>query len=488
MEQMRMQNFIGGEWQDAESGAWYERENPARTRDIIGRAPLSDARDVDRAVAAAKAAYPAWRAMSAPARGAILHRAADCLAAKGPDLAVLMARETGKPIVEAEAEAVRAADILRFFAAEAERSFGEVYEGRDAQALLYTRRTPLGVVGIISPWNFPLAIPAWKIAPSLVFGNTVVFKPSREAAHTAGAFVACLAEAGLPPGVLNLVVGGGETIGQAIAAHPDVVAVSFTGSNAVGSTLAQTLTARGAKIQLELGGKNPAVVLADADLDLATELIVLGAVQNAGQRCTATSRVIVERDVYEPLRERLLERFSEITVGDPLDRGTLVGPLVSAQRLKAVLGMMARGEAEGAKRLYGGERLSGPGGEDGYFVRPALFDAVSPESVLAQEEIFGPVLSIIPVRDFEEGIAVANGVRYGLSAAVFTNRLDRALAFAERIDAGVVRINGQTAGVEPHVPFGGMKASSSYSREQGRAAIEFFTQTKTVTIRPPSVS
>jgi len=350
--------------------------------------------------------------------------------------------------------------------------------------LLFTMREPIGVVGIITPWNFPIAIPAWKIAPAIAFGNTVVFKPASLTPLCAVRLVEALDEAGLPKGVVNLVTGGGSDVGDVIVNDERVEAISFTGSNAVGNQIKKDATERGAKVQLEMGGKNPAIVMADADLDHAVTEVIKGAMMSTGQKCTATSRAIVDRKLLGDVTERIMQRASAMKVGDPSQDGVNMGPLIDAKAAERVLGDIEKAK-NGASLAQGGGRPSDL--PDGHFVEPTVFTDVDPNSYLGQEELFGPVLGVIPVDGLDEAVAVANQVRYGLSASIFTRDIGKALSFIREVQAGIVHVNSETAGAEPQVPFGGYKGSSSYSREQGKAAREFFTQVKTVYFDPPPV-
>jgi acyl-CoA reductase-like NAD-dependent aldehyde dehydrogenase len=476
----RYRNYIGGEWVEPASGEYRPDIDPADSRTVLGEFPRSTAEDVDRAVEAAAAAFPAWSSLSGPQRAAILHKAANILEARAREIGEALTREEGKTIGEGVGEVLRGVAILRYFAGEPLRPLGEVYSATNPETFLYTERVPLGVVGIITPWNFPVAIPLWKLAPCLAFGNTAVFKPAELTPLTAHLITEVFVEAGLPPGVLNLVHGPGSVVGEAIARHPKVVAVSFTGSNAVGRHLYQIASERGARVQLELGGKNPVIVAEDADLDFAVELTTSGAFRSTGQKCTATSRVIVLESLLHEFTTRLVERARSLKVGPGIDPTVYMGPLVSEEQRQRVLGYIEIGEKEGARVLTGGHELAEGDLRYGFFVAPTVFTDVEPGMRIAQEEIFGPVVGIIRARSLDEAIEIANGVPYGLSASIVTRDIRRAFAFARRIQAGVVHINSETAGAEPHVPFGGMKASSSWSREQGRAALEFFTQVKTI--------
>jgi len=480
------QNYIGGEWADARGGATLENRNPANPSDLIGLWPRSGAGDMAAAIDAAVAAAPGWAGTSALKRGEILLRAASLLEARAGEVAAAMTREEGKTGREATGETLRGVAILRYYAGEGSQPVGEVYPSANTRTLLYTLHVPLGIVGIITPWNFPVAIPLWKIAPALLYGNTVVFKPAELTPLTATLLVHILEEAGLPKGALNLVVGLGAEVGPTLTGDPRVTGVSFTGSNRVGREIGRVVQERGGKAQLELGGKNPVVVLADADLDQAAALTVQGAMMSAGQKCTATSRAIVERPVLEPFTRKVVERVESLVTGDGARERTNVSPLVSEAQRDRVKEYLDLAREEGVETLAGGGLLEGAEYQGGHFVQPTVYADVRPDSRLAQEEIFGPVVAIIPAEDYEEAVALANGVRFGLSASIFTRDIVRALRFAEDIKAGIVHINGETAGAEPQVPFGGMKESSSYSREQGKAAAQFFTQTKTVYLDHPA--
>ena len=478
-------NYIGGSWRAASSGGTFENRNPANSDDLVGRFAASGAEETRAAVDAAADAAAGWQRTSAIARANILHKAANLLEARAQEIGRELTREEGKTLKEGIGETGRAVQILRYYAGEAQQPSGEHYPSMNPRTLLYTVRDPLGVVGIITPWNFPIAIPAWKIAPALAFGNTVVFKPASLTPLSALRLVEVLAEAGLPPGVLNLVTGSAADVGDPLVRDERVAGISFTGSNAVGASLRITVAERGGKLQLELGGKNPAIVLADADLDHAVAQVIAGSMMSTGQKCTATSRAIVERAVADRFTERLSAAASALKVGDPLRDETQMGPLINAEAVERVSGDVDRAKSDGAQLVAGGTRLGDNGREKGAFLAPTVFAEVDPDSHLGQEELFGPVVGVIPVDDIEQGLAVANQVRFGLSASLFTRDLAKALDFVQQIQAGVVHVNSETAGAEPHVPFGGMKGSSSYSREQGKAAREFFTQSKTVYIDPP---
>ncbi|ESU72233.1 aldehyde dehydrogenase [Geobacillus thermopakistaniensis] len=476
-------NYINGEWIHSSTGKIEASLNPANIDDIVGYVQESGVEDVNVAVEAARRAQAAWRKLSGPKRGEYLFRAADVLEKRLDEIAETMTREMGKTLPEAKGEVQRGVNILRYYAGEGMRSIGEVIPSMDGEALMFTTRVPLGVVGVITPWNFPVAIPIWKIAPAIVYGNTVVFKPAQETAVTAAKIVECFDQAGLPAGVVNLVTGKGSVIGNAIAEHPHIHGITFTGSNEVGKTIAQKAVARGAKYQLEMGGKNPVIVLEDADLDRAVEATISGGLRSTGQKCTATSRVFVQSSIYESFKEQLLAKIKQLKIGDGLKEGVWMGPCASRKQLETILSYIEKGIEEGATLLCGGRRLVDGELGNGFYIEPTVFENVSPNMTIAREEIFGPVLALIKVDTFEEALALANDTPFGLSASIFTQNIGKMLAFIQDIEAGLVRINEESAGVELQAPFGGMKQSSSHSREQGRAAIEFFTAIKTVFVK-----
>ncbi|OUN01628.1 MAG: aldehyde dehydrogenase [Paenibacillaceae bacterium ZCTH02-B3] len=476
-------NYINGEWKDAASGNTVASLNPANRHDVVGIVPNSGREDLDAAVAAANAAAKAWSRMAGPARGQLLYKAANILESRLDDIAATMTREMGKTFGEAKGETARGVALLRYYAGEGSRKIGDVIPASDASGLMFTIRVPLGVVGVITPWNFPVAIPMWKIAPALAYGNTVVWKPATETAVTAAKLAEVFHEAGFPPGVVNLVIGSGSVVGQGIAEHPGIHGISFTGSNPVGKRISQAALARGAKYQLEMGGKNPVIVARDADLDLAVNATISGAFRSTGQKCTATSRVIVEKDIYPAFREKLLEKTRTLRIGDGLDESTWLGPCASESQMETVLSYIQKGVEEGATLLCGGRRLTEGRLADGFFVEPTVFENVTPDMAIFREEIFGPVIALVQAENLEEAIRLANDSEYGLSASIFTRDIGNVLAFIRDMDAGLVRVNEETAGVELQAPFGGMKQSSSHSREQGTAAIEFYTSVKTVFIK-----
>jgi alpha-ketoglutaric semialdehyde dehydrogenase len=472
----RADNLIAGELVPAISGRTYERRNPAAPSHLLGRFPDSGRADVAAAAEAARSAFAAWSALRGAERAAVLAAAAELALERADEIARDVTRETGKPLRESRAEATRLATTLRYFAADAWFPHGELYGQSLTAGQVYTLRRPVGVVGLITPWNFPLAIPAWKLAPALVAGNTVVLKPSEEAPGSAIQLARCLVDAGLPPGVLNVVIGRGAEAGAELVGRPEVRAISFTGSAQVGRRVRDDATALGKRVQLELGGQNPLVVMADAELDRAVEAAYAGAFLAAGQKCTATRRILVQQDIYEEFRERLLERIGRAVVGDPADPRTEVGPLVNRRQYDAVLRAIEQGRRQGGELLCGGEH----GDDDGYFVAPALFENVDDASELARAEVFGPVASLFRFATLDEALARANAVEYGLSAAIFTSALATAQRFVGAAQAGVIHVNSTTTGAEVYVPFGGIKASGWGPHEQGRAAIDFYTDVATI--------
>lgn len=475
------QNFINGDWLAAQSGRTYQTVNPADTREIVAEYPLSDQADARAAVEAAARAYPAWATTTPVARGRILSKTSQLIEARKAELARLLTREEGKTLTESTGEVQRTADIFRFFGGLSYQLGGQTIPHDLPGNLLYTRREPLGVVALVTPWNFPLAIPAWKLAPALVSGNTVVLKPASQAPALTLELTKLLAEAGLPKGVFNVVIGEGRAVGGELAAHASVAALSFTGSYTVGQTIYQQLASRMARAQMEMGGKNPTIVLADADLDLAARLVAIAGFGLTGQACTATSRVIVERSVADAFTEKLIARTQAIKVGNGLQEGVTMGPAVNQAELDGNFEHIAAAQREGAKLLWGGQRLTDGELAHGHFMSPAVLGGVTPEMRLACEEVFGPVVGIIAVDSFDEALTVANGLEVGLSASIVTRDLKRAMLYTERIQAGVVKVNQISTGLALQAPFGGVKKSSTDSfKEQGPGAIEFYTRLKTV--------
>ncbi len=474
-------NFIGGEWVAAQSGKTFTTINPADIREQVAQYPLSGQADTQAAIAAAKAAFPGWAAQTSVARGRILSKASQLLEARKPELAKLLTSEEGKTLAEATGEVQRTADIFRFFGGISYTLGGQTIPHDLPGNLLYTRREPLGVVGLITPWNFPIAIPAWKMAPALVSGNAVIIKPASQAPAMTCEVAKILAEAGLPKGVLNVVMGDGRAVGGELATNPDVVAVSFTGSYKIGNQIYQQLATRMARAQMEMGGKNPTIVLEDADLDLAAKLVAIAGFGLTGQACTATSRVIVEKKVAAAFVEKLIEKAKAIKVGNGLHDGVTMGPAVNEQEFNGNLEYIDIAQKEGAKLAYGGQRLIAGDLQHGWFMEPTILTSVTPNMRIAKEEVFGPVVAVIEVENFEEAMSVANGVDVGLSASIVTRDLKKAMIYSERIQAGVVKINQISTGLALQAPFGGVKKSSTDSfKEQGAGAIDFYTRIKTV--------
>ena len=473
--------FVNGQSVPAADGRTFRTVNPADTRETVAEYALGGAADVTAAVAAAKAAFPKWAAQTPVARGRILAKASQLIEARKGELAELLTREEGKTLAEATGEVQRAADILRFYGGLGYQLGGQTIPHDLPGNLMFTRREPLGVVGLITPWNFPIAIPAWKMAPALVCGNAVVLKPASQAPAMALELAKALAEAGLPAGVLNVITGDGRPFAAELATNPAVQGVSFTGSTAVGKSIYQSLAPRMVRAQMEMGGKNPTLVLADADLDLAASLVARAGFGLTGQACTATSRVIVERPVLAAFTERLVAQAKGWKVGPGLVAGVQMGPAVSEAELKGNLDYIGIAQAEGAKLLWGGDRLTEGDLAHGWFMQPAVLGDVTPAMRIAREEVFGPVVAVLAVDSFDEALAVANSVDVGLSASLVTRDFKKALLYAERIEAGVVKVNQISTGLALQAPFGGMKSSSTDSfREQGVNALDFYTRSKTV--------
>ncbi|WP_075215445.1 aldehyde dehydrogenase family protein [Mongoliimonas terrestris] len=470
-------NFIAGEWVAASEAA--PNVNPSNLADTVGDFARGTAADVDAAVAAAKAAFPAWSRSVPYARHEILKKAAAEILARKEELGRLLSREEGKTLAEGIGEVTRAGQIFEFFAAETVRLSGETVASVRPGVGLEVTREPLGIIGMITPWNFPIAIPAWKIAPALAYGNCVVFKPAELVPGSAHALVDILVRAGVPAGVLNLVMGKGSVVGQRLLDHPDVTAITFTGSVSTGRRVAAAAIAGETmkKVQLEMGGKNPLVVLDDADLAIAVETAVNGAFFSTGQRCTASSRLIVTEGIHDRFVAAVTERLNGLVVDDALKAGTHIGPVVDESQLAQDMRYIEVGRAEGATLAYGGERLNRE--SEGFYLQPALFTEVTNSMRIAREEIFGPVAAVIRVKDYDEALTVANDTPFGLSSGICTTSLKHATHFKRNADAGMVMVNLPTAGVDFHVPFGGRKGSSYGPREQGSYAREFFTQVKT---------
>ncbi len=479
-ETRRLHNLIGGKFVPSTTGRTFERRNPADQRDLVGIFAESGADDVNAAVAAAKAAYPAWRKLPAPRRGEILLRAAELLQARKERYSHDLTREMGKPLFEAGGDIVEAIGMAQYAGSEGRRMHGVTTPSELPNKFQMSMRQPIGVIGMITPWNFPMAIASWKMLPALVCGNTVVIKPGEDASVSTYNLVECLVEAGLPPGVVNIVTGYGPTAGQPLVEHPDVPVLSFTGSTEVGRLVYELGARQIKRVSLELGGKNPLIVMDDADLDLVEQGVVWAAFGTTGQRCTATSRLIVQRRVAGPLIERLVARARALRVGNGLHPATEMGPLVNGDQLRRVLEYIEVGRSEGAILRSGGAQLKGGDYEHGFFVQPTIFTGVRPEMRIAREEIFGPVLSIIEVESLDEAIAIANDVAYGLSAALYTRDINAAYRAMHELEAGIVYINAPTIGAEIHLPFGGVKATGNGHREAGPTMLDLFSEWKSV--------
>jgi aldehyde dehydrogenase (NAD+) len=471
--------FIAGEWVDGVTGETFESINPADTRDVVGRFQQATAADAAMAIKAAETAFPAWRATPAPKRGEVLYRFGALMAEHKERLSRAMTREMGKVLAEARGDVQEGIDIAFLMAGEGRRMFGDTTPSELPDKWAMSIRQPIGVAGIITPWNFPMAIPCWKMMPALVTGNTVVLKPASDTPHCATLLVELMAEAGFPPGTVNLVTGRGEEVGNAIVESPDVPVISFTGSSVTGKQIAQRAGKRLKRLSLELGGKNAVAVLADADLDLATDGILWSAFGTTGQRCTACSRVVVDGAVAGALLERLEARASRLRLGSGLDERVDVGPLINAAAVDKVAGYIDVGRTE-AELVLGGERATDADLARGHFFRPTIFRDVKPMDRIAQEEIFGPVLSVIPVDGYEAVVNAVNQTRYGLSASVFTRDVNAAFRAMRDFETGIVYVNAGTTGAETHLPFGGWKETGNGHREAGHAALDTYTEWKSV--------
>jgi len=473
-------NFIDGEWVESETGETFEDRNPADTRDLVGIFQKSGKADVDAAVDAAKRAFAKWRLVPAPRRAEIIYLAAEMLAERKEDYARDMTREMGKVLKETRGDVQEAVDTAYYMAGEGRRMFGPTTPSELPNKFAMAVRNPLGVCAMITPWNFPMAIPSWKLLPALVCGNTCVIKPAQDTPLSTFNLVRVLADAGVPKGVVNIVTGFGPQTGAPMLEHPEVRAVSFTGSSAVGRTIGTTAAKSFKHCSLELGGKNPMIVLNDANLDLAIEGALWGGFGTTGQRCTATSRIIAEKGIYQEFVSRLVERARKLRVGNGLDETTDMGPAVNERQLQTDLEYVEIGRTEGAKLQCGGNRLDQGEYQYGFFMEPTIFSDVDPKMRIAQEEIFGPVVSIIPSEGFEDAIQIANDIEYGLSSAIYTRDVNRAFTAMRDLYAGITYINAPTIGAEVHLPFGGVKATGNGHREGGIGAIDFYTEWKSV--------
>ena len=475
-------NFINGEWMDSRTGEAHENRNPANSDELIGMFVSSNSEDVDLAVDAAEAAYTKWRLVPAPKRAEILFRAAELLVQHKEEFSKDMTREMGKILAETRGDVQEAIDMTYYMAGEGRRLFGQTTPSELPNKFAMSVRQSIGVCGMITPWNFPMAIPSWKIMPALICGNTVIIKPAEDTPLSTYHLVQILAEAGVPPGVVNLVSGSGANVGAPLSKHLDVPVVSFTGSTAVGRLIAEACAPEFKHCSLEMGGKNIIMVMEDANLDLAVDGAIWGGFGTTGQRCTAASRVAVHKSVYHEFVSRFVERAKRLKVGDGLDPDTDMGPCINEQQLKTVMEYVQIGQTEGAKLLTGGKRLEGGPYAKGWFHEPTIFGDCKPTMRIAQEEIFGPVVSVIPIGGLEEAIDVANGVPYGLSASIYTRNVNRAFQATRDLFTGIVYVNAPTIGAETHLPFGGTKKTGNGHREAAIAAIDFYTEWKTIYI------
>ncbi|MGD9590168.1 MAG: aldehyde dehydrogenase [Pyrinomonadaceae bacterium] len=473
-------SYIDGEWIRSTSGVTVPNINPANVNDIIGNAELCTREEARSAVEAAYRAFKGWRETPAPTRGKIISTAARLMEQHKEELASILTREEGKTIAESRGEVQRAINIVEFCAGETRRLNGETIQSELPANFAYTIKEPHGVVACITPWNFPVAIPAWKLAPALAAGNTVVMKAAEATPATAVRIFELFIEAGIPPGVINLLLGKGSEVGQEIADHPAVRAISFTGSTEVGLQIYQQGAKRGIPVQCEMGGKNPVVILEDCDMELAVESTAQGAFGSTGQRCTATSRAVVIDSIADEFVERIIERAKKFKLGDGSKPSTDIGPSVDEKQFNTVLKYIDIGREDGAELLTGGRRATGEGLENGYFIEPTVFDKVTPDMRIAREEIFGPVLSVLRVKDFEQAMITANDSDYGLSSSVFTNDANAMFRFINEIESGMTHVNSPTTGGEAHIPFGGIKATGVGPREQGSTSLDFYTELKVV--------
>ncbi|MDJ0703646.1 MAG: aldehyde dehydrogenase family protein [Leptolyngbyaceae cyanobacterium MO_188.B28] len=473
-------NYIDGKWVPAQSGSILESRNPTDWRELVATAPKSDIADVDAAVEAARRAYKTWRLVPAPVRGEMIHRVGEQLLRRKEELAHLMSREMGKPLAEARGDVQEGIDCAFYYASEGRRLFGQTTPSELGDKFAMTIRAPIGVCALITPWNFPIAIPCWKSLPALVCGNAIILKPAKDAPACAVILTQIFEAAGIPPGVVNLVHGGGETVGRALTEHPGINLVSFTGSSETGSEVASICGRAHKRVCLEMGGKNAQIVMEDADLDLALEGALWGAFGTTGQRCTATSRLILHRDIKAEFTAKLLAQTRQLRLGPSIDPHTDVGPLVNAAQLERVRNYMDVAKTDGAKVLIGGNVAKGDGLEHGFFFQPTLLDHVTPDMRVAREEIFGPVAVLIEAASFEESIQILNNTPYGLSSSVYTQSVNRAFQAMRDIEAGITYINGPTSGAEVHLPFGGVKATGNGHREAGSAVLDVFTDWKTI--------
>lgn len=476
----RFQNYIGGLWRDSISGNTFENINPSNIEEIIGIFPRSSKDDVNEAVQSAKSAFPGWKNISPAERGKILLEAGKIMESRKPELAKILSRENGKTVASAMGDVQSGIDMALFAGSEGRRWYGKTAHSALRKRFAMTKKYPVGIVGIITSWNFPMAIACWKTFPALLCGNTVILKSEENTPETCVQFVKILEEAGIPKGVINLIHGFGPEAGEALTLHPDVSMISFTGSSAVGKIIGKNCAGRLAKTSLELGGKNAVIVMDDADLDLAVDGVVCGAFSISGQRCTATSRVIVHKSVYDVFVRKLLDKTKSQKLGPGFDNKSDITPLISKKQFERVMGYIDRAKQHGAQLIYGGNRLTGGVYDQGYYISPAIFSNVTIDMEIANDEVFGPVLVLFKAESYQDAIDIHNSCPFGLSASLFTKDVNNSFSFFDDADAGVCYINAPTFGGEPHMPFGGVKISGLGYRESGWAAIEAFSETKTL--------
>ena len=475
-------NFINGEWVAPKSGKTHLNHNPANTGEVVGEFPLSSQADVDAAVSAAREAYKSWRLVPAPKRAEILFRVAELLVKRKEEFSRNMTREMGKVLAETRGDVQEAIDMTYYMAGEGRRLFGQTTPSELPNKFAMSVRQSIGVCGLITPWNFPMAIPSWKMMPALVCGNTVVLKPAEDTPLSSYHLVETMAEAGIPPGVVNLVSGDGPGAGAPLSKHKDIPVISFTGSTVTGRIIAEICAPDFKHCSLEMGGKNIILVLDDANLDLAVDGAIWGGFGTTGQRCTAASRIGVHKSLYKDFVSRLVERAKKLRVGNGLDSSVDMGPVINEQQLQTVMSYVEIGKKEGAKLLAGGHRLDKGDYAKGWFHEPTIFGDCDAKMRISQEEIFGPVVSVIPIESLEQGIEVANGVPYGLSASIYTRNVNAAFAAIRDLYTGIVYVNAPTIGAETHLPFGGTKQTGNGHREAAVAAIDFFSEWKSIYI------
>jgi aldehyde dehydrogenase (NAD+) len=473
-------NYINGQWHPAKTGGQFESRNPAQWSEIVAIAPLSEPSDVEQAVSAARAAYRDWRLVPAPIRAEKLFRVGELLQQRKEELATLMSQEMGKPIAEARGDVQEGIDCAFYYAGEGRRLFGQTLPSELSNKFAMTLRMPIGVCALITPWNFPVAIPCWKSMPALVCGNTLILKPAKDTPACATVLVKIFADAGFPPGVINLIHGSGEVVGRALAEHPSVDLISLTGSSATGATVAEICGRTHKRLCLELGGKNAQIVMEDANLELALEGALWGAFGTTGQRCTATSRLLLHREIKAEFTAQLLDRAKQLKIGHGVNPSHDIGPLINPSQRERVAAYIEIAQQEGATVLTGGVAIADEALKDGCFFAPTILDGVTPTMRVAREEIFGPVVALIEITSFEEAIAILNDTAYGLSSSIYTQDINRAFQAMRDIEAGMTYINGPTIGAEVHLPFGGVKQTGNGHREAGTAALDVFSDWKSV--------